>query len=564
MDHLKSKGNGARFAADVREDTVSKDNEMKPTLTNTTNATDTEKGSGYASSTTGLDHRVQTSKAERRLLFKLDILIIPLAVLLYLSAYLDRGNLGNARLQGLEVRSDLDRLFHETGLSDHNNFQTTVLRGSDTNYSLALMFFFISYILFSIPGTLLAKAILPSTSISIGALIWSIAATCQSAAYNPGGLYVARVFVGLGEALFGQAMALYFTYWYLPTEVAKRVGLFIAAGSLSGAFGGLISYGVSSIKHSAIIKWKILFLIEGIPSLVLAICVYFFLPSRPQTSKYLNEDERTLAMTRLNRNSLGEGHTGVDWKAVKRAFCDWKTYAVALIYSCMNLGLGSVGGFLPTIIKGLGYSNADAQLYTVPPYVVSLVFMLMIATYSDRYQTRGIPIASVFAIALVGWSILLGVKPHHATASALHARYFGCICVVTAGYANIPLIISWQSGNTGSQSQRAVSLGMLNSIGSFSPLLIWTNHADAIFPGQCLSILAAFLFPSNEGPRYIKGASLNIAFSAAGLIGTLAMTIYYHRENKRRDSVEGGRPPKGTTLNVLEDYDLAEGFRYTA
>ncbi|KAJ7730953.1 major facilitator superfamily domain-containing protein [Mycena olivaceomarginata] len=511
----------ARFADDTKQD----GGPLHKTITDTTNGADTEKGSStYAASTTGLDHRIETSKAERRLLLKLDVIILPLAVLLYLSAYLDRGNLGNARLQGL---------------------QATVLRGSDTNYSIALSCFFITYILLSVPGTLLAKAILPSTSISIGALIWSIAATCQAGTFSPAALYVCRLFVGVGEALFGQAMALYFTYWYLPNELSKRIGLFISAGSVAGAFGGLISYGVSKLKHPAITQWRILFLIEGIPSFVLAVVVFFFLPSRPQTSRYITEDERTLALTRLNRKNLGEGHTGIDYRAVMRALLDWKTYVVSVIYSCMNLGLGSVGGFLPTIVKGLGYSNADAQLYTVPPYVVSLVFMLLISTYSDKYQTRGVPVASVFCIAIVGWAILLGVTPIHPTHTDLHARYFGCICVVTAGYSNIPLIMSWQSGNTGSQSQRAVSLGMLNAI------------------GQCLSVLAAFLFPSPEGPRFVKGCATNLAFSTLGLLLTLGMTVYYRVENKRRDKVEGGRPPADMPINVMEEYDLAKGFRYT-
>ena len=88
--------------------------------------------------------------------------------------------MGNARLLGLEA---------------------SVLEGSDTNYSIALSCFFITYIIFSIPGTLLAKAILPSTSIAAGALIWSTAATCQAAALNPAGLYVSRLFVGIGEGL---------------------------------------------------------------------------------------------------------------------------------------------------------------------------------------------------------------------------------------------------------------------------------------------------------------------------------------------------------------------------
>lgn len=89
--------------------------------------------------------------------------------------------------------------------------------------------------------------------------------------------------------------------------------------------------------------------------------------------------------------------------------------------------------------------------------------MVALASFSDRMQSRGLPVASVFCIGLVGWAILFGVDPVGATASDLHVRYFGCIFVVTAGYSAIPLIMSWQSANTGSESQRAVSLGMLNS-----------------------------------------------------------------------------------------------------
>jgi hypothetical protein len=91
------------------------------------------------------------------------------------------------------------------------------------------------------------------------------------------------------------------------------------------------------MKGTAIEQWRILFLIEGCPSLLLAIVVFFCLPARPHTSRFLNEDERVIALTRLNRDSLGEGNTGIDKKALVRAFTDWKTYVVAVCYSCMNL-----------------------------------------------------------------------------------------------------------------------------------------------------------------------------------------------------------------------------------
>ncbi|CAG7852679.1 Uncharacterized transporter C1683.12 [Serendipita indica DSM 11827] len=428
---------------------------------------------------------VEEKAHERRLLTKIDLVIMPLTALLYLSAYLDRGNIGNARLQGL---------------------QATLLVLLPVVCHIPI--YAVTYIALSIPGTLLAKAWLPSRSISLGALIWSVAASAMAGAKNYPSIIVCRLFIGIGEAMFGQAVALYYSMWYRKDEVAKRLGFFIGAGVLAGAFGGLIAYGVAHV-HTSIAHWRILFMIEGLPSVLLAICVFIFLPSIPSQSKYLTEEERDLELKRLNLDSLNEGNTGVDWKGVKRSLTDPKAWITAVLYSCMNLTLGSVSGFLPTIVKSLGYSNADAQLYTVPPYAVALVFMTSVAAISDRMKVRGL--------------------------------FF---CVVIGGYAAIPLIMAWVSNNSPSQSQRATGLGMLNSV------------------GQCLSILAAFIFPSREGPKWHKGFGVNLAFNLLAICISLGLTIYFRTENRKRDQREGGRPAEGTPLK-FDNYDRSVGFRYT-
>ncbi|BGP29184.1 hypothetical protein JCM10296v2_000922 [Rhodotorula toruloides] len=490
----------------------------------TTTTSEKAGSSRYASSETGLEHVKASKAAERRLVRKLDAVILPMAVLLYLSAYLDRGAMGNAKLMGLEK---------------------TVLGNVDVRYSIALMCFYITYIVFSIPGTLFAKQFLPSTTIACGALVWSIATTCQAATHNPAALYVRRLFIGVGEAFFGQAMALYLSFWYTKQELVKRIGLFISAGSLAGAFSGLIAAGVSKI-NSSIDNWRILFLVEGLPSLLLAIIVFLFLPSRPDSSKFLNEDERTIACTRLNAESNGEvglGSTGLPSATPSRTG------------SAMNLTLGSISGFLPTIVKGLGYSNTDAQLYSVPPYACALGVMLLLTGISDRLKSRGIFVMLVYCIGIlnplyvtaVGWAILYGVSPIHVSKGGLRARYFACCCLASAGYANIPLIMAWVSNNSPSESQHAVGLGMLNSV------------------GQCLSILASFLLPKVEGPRFVKGEYVNLAFQAFGLVIALCMTLYFRWENARRDKREGGRPVKGMRVEgVTTAYDQAVGYRYVA
>ena len=143
-------------------------------------------------------------------------------------------------------------------------------------------------------------------------------------------------------------------------------GLYVGLGAVSGAFSGLIAYGVAHINNPTIAPWRILLLIEGGPTVVLAVLVLWLLPSRPQLTKQLNEDERALAIARLKSQHLQEGHTGFDWSGTRRAASDWKIYVMGVCYMGLNLTLASIGGFLPTIIKSLGYSNARAQLFSVP------------------------------------------------------------------------------------------------------------------------------------------------------------------------------------------------------
>ncbi|KAH9820731.1 major facilitator superfamily domain-containing protein [Melampsora americana] len=427
----------------------------------------------------------EEEEEEKKVLRKLDFRILPLTALLYLSAYLDRGNLGNARLQGL---------------------QSELLNDSDEKFSKVLSAFFITYILLSIPGTLLAKSISPSKAISIGSIIWSISTTLISICNTYHQLIILRLLIGVGEALFGQSVALYYSIWYKKHEISPRLAFFIGAGVTAGGFGGLISYGISLLGSNT---WRLLFLIEGIPSLLITLAILFCLPSRPNQTDFLNPSEKTLILKRLKEDGVYEsGSEGIDWSGVKRAFTDWKSYTIAVLYSCMNLTLGSVSGFLPSIISSMGHEGPIAQLYSVPPYFVAFIVMTLISIGSSRYKTRAIPIAFVFMISSIGWMILLYGEGFD------RIRYFATFLIVIGGYAAIPLIIGWVSNNTGSESQRAISLGMLNSI------------------GQLLSILSSFLF-SNSNWKF--GFKLNLFFNLLAIFISILMRSYYIYENSRRD-----------------------------
>lgn len=447
-------------------------------------------------------------KAERKLKRKLDLVIIPLTTLLYLAAYLDRGNMGNARLQGI---------------------QTDLMGGSDTQFSIALTCFYITYIVFNVPGNVMTKLLAPPTALAI-------------AAFNFAGIVVCRLFIGIGEAGFGPAVPFYYSIWYKREEIAIRNAFFIGCGALAGAFGGAIAYGVSFATGTRLgATWRLLFIIEGLPTIVLSVLIFFFLPSRPETSKYLTEKERTLAITRLTNDQPGGVHNKkFQWSGFRRGITDYKTYLCGIIYLGVNLTLASISGFLPTIIKSLGYSYADAQLYTVPPYACAAVFMILVSFFSDWTHCRGLFVAAAMMISCSGWIILLSVTYNQ------QARYFATFLVVMGSFAAIPIMLSWVSNNSANESQRVVELGMLNGI------------------GQCFAILAAFIFPTEEKPYWRKGFGLNLAFNALSAIIAVILYLILRWENARRDRNEGSRPSNTTKVDVDKFNDLAPGFRYVA
>lgn len=335
-------------------------------------------------------------------------------------------------------------------------------------------------------------------------------------------------------------MPLYYSIWYKRNEIAVRNAFFIGCGALAGAFGGLIAYGVSFAKGTRLgATWKILFLIEGLPTVVLAYFIFFFLPNRPESSKYLSDEERELAIARFSaRQSDMSYRKKFRWSGFRRAITDYKIYLSGVIYLGVNLTLSSVAGFLPTIIASLGYKDADAQLYTVPPYACATVFMIVLSYLSDRVHCHGLFVAGTMTTSCIGWIIMLTVVTDH------HARYFATFLVVMGSFAAVPLMLSWVSNNAPDESQRAVSLGMLNSI------------------GQCFSILAAFIFPSADGPRYLKGFGINLAFNALSACVAITLNMILHRENARRDRQREDNDLNTVSLDNVTSTDLAPNFRY--
>ncbi|KAF8706648.1 mfs general substrate transporter, partial [Rhizoctonia solani] len=466
-------------------------------------------------------------KAEQRLVWKLDLLIMPITFILYLLAYLDRSNLGNAKLQGLEStlmpNDESGNQFALLSAINSLNFDCKAIRKRSYRPDITCIN---------------ASQQPPNIVIGVVTIAWGAASSLQAVAFNYAGVTTARYFLGLFEAGFGPVIPFYYSLFYLKSEHGFRTSFFISAAPLAGAFGGLIAYGVQHI-HSHIATWRILFLIEGLPTILVGIIVLLLLPSRPETTKWLTEDERKLAQRRLNREVASEGRS-INWKHVIMSFTDYKAWMICLMYQSLNVALSSISVFLPTIVKTLGYTNAKAQLMTVPPYACAGVVMLVVAKISDRAKVRGPFVAAVLVLSAIGYTILRSLA---VPTTATKARYGAIFLAVSGTYSGIPLAMSWTTGNAGSETRRGVNMAMLNTI------------------GHSMAVLGSYIYPSREGPAYTRGFAICCGFAWWGAFLALVLSLLLHLENRRRDRREG-KPSQGETPNTAINADKAEGFRY--
>jgi sugar phosphate permease len=245
---------------------------------------------------------------EKRVLRKIDTHVPPLVTFLFLLSFLDRSNIGNARIAGMAEDLDL----------------------SSDRYEWLLTIFYISYIVFQFQG-FMWKVLRPSTWATIITLAWGIVATCQAAVQSWGGEMALRFLLGAAEAGFGPSIPYLLSFFYLRHELGFRSGIFLAAAPFANMFAGALAYGITS-GHPGIAKWRLLFLVEGIPTLVAAPLAWFFLPDSPTSARFLNEEEKEVARARVLRQHGRQDKRDrkVSFKEIGETLLDAKAWFTAV------------------------------------------------------------------------------------------------------------------------------------------------------------------------------------------------------------------------------------------
>lgn len=455
---------------------------------------------------------------EKNLLRKLDKRILPITCLLYLFAYLDRSNLGNARLLGLPE---------------------DVLGGDPTGvlFDWIVSAFFFTYIFCQVPWTVLSKCFNPRIWIGGSAILWGLCSTLMAATGSFSHLILARLCLGIFEAAFGPSVVLYFSFYYTKSEYGTRVAYWFGFAAVAGAFGGLLAYGIQEAVVS-FARWRLLFLIEGFPTIILGLSCLFLLPGRPESTHFLTPAERKLALDRINRGTSSDIGAVVNYDHVVAAFLDWRVYVAGVIYFGLNCALGSLSAFLPTIIFTMGFGSlAIDQLMVVPPYAVAGLVLMITSYISDKIRSRGLFIVAGCTVAGLGYTIMLGVQHNQ------YIRYFSTFCIASGTYMSIGLMLAWFTHNLGSETKRATGMPIFGAI------------------GQCGSILGSHLYPLTEGPAYMRGFAISGSLMFLAAICALLLSISYQWDNVRRNK-QYGEPDLDERVDTSELADKAPTFRY--
>jgi len=463
----------------------------------------------------------QRIHAEAKLVRKIDYRLMPMVILMYIMNYLDRNNIAAVRFAGLQDELNL------TG----RQYQTTV------------SILFVGYILMQIPSNLLLNKIgLPAVYLPSCMIVWGIISGATAACQSFGGLLACRFFLGFIEAAYFPGCLFYLSSWYTRKELGFRTAVLYSGSLISGAFGGLITAGITSNMDytRGLRAWRWVFIIEGAITVVIAFTAFFILPNFPRTTKWLTEEERQLAVWRLEED-IGEddwtsSHDQSFWGGLKLAFEDIKTWILMI----MLLGIvssASVTNFFPTVVKTLGYSNIHTLLLTAPPYVLAVITTFLNAWHADRTGERYFHIVVPLCVG-VGAFILA------AATRATAPRYVAMMLMVPGVYTGYVVCLAWISNSIPRPpAKRAAALAAINAVSNAS------------------SIYASYMYPQAKGqthPNLVLPLSVDSATAALAIIMATVLRIMLGRLNKRLDR---GEHVEGA-INAVPGHAAEKGFRF--
>ncbi|KAH6619397.1 major facilitator superfamily domain-containing protein [Chaetomium sp. MPI-SDFR-AT-0129] len=462
----------------------------------------------------------QKAEVERKLIWRLDWMLLPWLSFLYLMAFLDRTNIGNAKIAGLQK---------ELGLTI-------------PSYNATLTIFFVSYAVFEPLTNILLKKLRPSIFLPIIMVLWGASMLGMGFVKNWSGLMAARWFLGLAEAGLFPGVNYYLSCWYKRSEFGVRAAIFFSAAAISGSFGGLLAAAIENMDGIAgIAGWAWIFILEGLLTILVGIASFWMVYDFPDQASFLSDDDRARVIRRLRSDQQASAnHESFQMTYFWQALRDWKTWLGMVIYMGCDMPLYAFSLFLPTIISNLGWNTSvvRAQLMSVPPYAAAAILTVAIGFLADRTRARGLCNICVSVLGVAGFAMLLGSeKPA--------VQYAGTFLAALGIYPCISNTITWVANNVEGVYKRGVVLGFVIGWGNLNGIV----SSNIYF----------------HDPRYPEGHGVIAAYLALFLLGgSVLMTILLRLENRRRQRGERDHWVEGLSQTEIEKLgDQRPDFLYT-
>ncbi|KXT08296.1 hypothetical protein AC579_6684 [Pseudocercospora musae] len=416
-------------------------------------------------------------KIESRIIRKLDLTLIPMLWFLFIVSFADRSNIGNAKIQGMS---------HDLSLTGNR-------------YNIAVMVFTLAYVILGIPANIAFRNLGPK-SLSGMMFIWGICALCQGLVRSWEGLVVCRFFLGVFEAGFVPGAAYLIGSYYKKDEFLKRYAIFFSGAIFAGAFNGLVSYALALADGAAgLAGWRWIFLVEGLLTCVVALPTFWLMPAFPEETKMFEGEEKAVLLERLRRDG-GSEPTESMWTHIMAALLDWKIWLATLAYIGVEENVASVVAFLPSILKGLGFTSVSAQVHSIPIYLTAFATTLIAAYLSERLRQRYLFALFGALLNLIGLAILL------AAPKAANVKYTGTFLLTAGCYVAMPILVVWNAINVGKGYKRVVSFAMTTAI------------------GNCGAFISSNVFITHEAPGYPTGFKVGMGMNCLAI---LSMTVLY-------------------------------------
>lgn len=399
--------------------------------------------------------------------------LIPFLMLCYLGAYLDRVNVGFAKLQMLND-----------------------LRFSETVYGIGAGIFFLGYFLFEVPSNVILHKVGARNWLARIMLTWAVISASFVFVKTPTTFYVLRFLLGIAEAGFAPGVILYLTYWFPAARRAKALSMFFMAIPLAGILGGPLSGWIMHAFQGAhgLDGWKWLFMLEALPSLFLGVAIFLYLDNGIASAKWLSDDEKSL----LKRNVDNDRTKATEHVSIRAFVRDRRLWLMAGIYFCVVLGQYGLTFWLPTIVRRTGVADPLwVGVLTAIPYICAIIALPILGGSADKRRERRLHLAIPMLVSAAAFATLPMLGSVGASIVCVSVAAAGILASSSLFWALPTAVLGGMSAAAGIAAVNCFA----NLAGFFSPAIVgWLNDftgkatAGLIFISTAVVLGAVLVF----------------------------------------------------------------------